>query len=113
MRYLATKHIPPYQMVLGLRLTFCQLVRIKNTLHGSKIDEDIGQGVEIGNGLLITQFGPFNAQGHCLTENAFNGRSWPVPYSKWLSFPSKDQAAYLFTMKAAASRESFAEERGQ
>ncbi len=75
MRYLATKHIPSKQSVLGLRLTFCQLVRIRNALHGSKVDEDIGQGVEIGNGLLITQLGPFNAQGYRLTKNAFNGRS--------------------------------------
>lgn len=87
MCHFAAKHIPPYQLILGLRLTFFQPVRIKNALHGSKVNEDIGQGVEIGNGLLITQFGPFNAQGHRLTENAFNGRSLLVNYLVAFAFP--------------------------
>lgn len=43
-----------------------------------EIDQDIDQGVVVGDRRLVAQFGPLDAQGFGLTEDAFGGCALPV-----------------------------------
>lgn len=43
-----------------------------------EIDQDIDQGVVVGDRRLVAQFGPLDAQSFGLTEDAFGGCALPV-----------------------------------
>jgi hypothetical protein len=48
---------------------------LADPLEGVQIDQDIGQGVVIGNGQAIAELGTLDPQGNSLTVDTFGGRA--------------------------------------
>lgn len=42
-------------------------------LEGVQIDQNVGQGVVVGNGIAVAQFGSLNAEFHGLTVDPLGG----------------------------------------
>ena len=51
-----------------------------NAVEGAEVDEDVDQGVAIGNGLEIAEFGAFNTEGLGLSIDAFVGGALVVEF---------------------------------
>ena len=45
------------------------------TLEQAEIDQDVGEGVEIGDGIAVAEVGTFNAESDRLAIDAFGGRA--------------------------------------
>ncbi len=49
-----------------------------NAVQGPQVDEDVEQGIEIGNGLTVAQLGAFNAKGSGLGVDTFSGSALAI-----------------------------------
>jgi hypothetical protein len=47
-------------------------------LQQAEIDQGVGEGVEIGNGIAIAKMRAFNAESNCLAIDAFGGRTLAI-----------------------------------
>ena len=74
-----------YTLNQGLKLAEV----VSDPVHSTQIDEQIGQCVDVGDSVPVTQLWSFNVQGHCLTKDSFNGGALVVDLLELVAVPVK------------------------
>ena len=70
-----------------MRLAVSELAGRFQPLHGAQVDEDVRQGVAVGNGGLVAQLGSLDTQGNCLAEDPLDSGALFVDLLVGIAFP--------------------------
>jgi hypothetical protein len=53
---------------------------VSDPAHGTQIDEQVGQCVDVCDGKAVTQLRPFSAHNYSLAKNWFSRQVWEIGY---------------------------------